>query len=393
MAKSNTPPLRLSWSAILAYLKCQRKFELAYGNNLQKIPGAESRALMLGSATHAGVEAALLHNFNTNDSDPYVLVTAAISGVRKYIQVATIRNKTIYNYEYRTLVPDNEYYMMVREVGKLAEELVRFHVPLIGIGTRYLTASTEDVLQNVPPNTAKLQKGVKLATPAIEWNFEYDLGENTILTGTVDTVLWSVEDEGYVVVDWKTRGAFPIDSLAMLDGQTHLYAAVINAFAYHYRKVNPIKAVAMWQLRTKTPSPASISVKTNLPNTGAASYDTTWDYWVETLPAGIDPEKYRELMEPKMKSPDEFQRVLKSVVTEASSALAVENVQVAAESIRAALATGKALPAILSSDGCKFCDFVPICSTALRYGGDVKSVIDHQYMQREGRIAMNDYGE
>lgn len=378
-------PLRLSWSSIQSFLSCQRKYDLTYRENIQRIPSAASRLMMLGSTVHAGIEAALQAEFeidyHQNAGRVDWLVTAAVTRAREYVEQSTIPNKKIKDYSNGgVLTLDQDYYNMMREVSQLAVSLLRFHIPLIGLGDRYLVPTVRDVVSGLPPEY-RHEEGQE-PIPAIEWHFEFPVDENTILSGYIDTILWDTVEQEYVIVDWKTRGSFPDDRMALIDGQLHLYAAVVNSMAEHINGVSPINRVMMYQLKTKTPSPASIHAKTGIPNTGARSYDTTWEVWKATLPKGIDPDRYWNVMKDKVKQPSEFQHPVMGAVTDTSSQLAVDNVKAAVYAIRAALESGTPLPAILSSNKCQWCDFTMLCTNVLRYGGDPSSILSEFYQPR-----------
>lgn len=387
--KTDIQQLRLSWSAIQTFLSCQRKYDLSYRENLQRKPSAEHRNLILGSAFHAGVEAALRQHFwtdyaqhiNTTDW----LVAEALAAARNYIKGATVSNKMVKDYQNGGLLThDFAYYNMIREVTQLVVELLRYHVPLIGLGNRYTVPSVDDVLSGEPP-IGRPSNGRYYdadsdwpdVQPAVEWHFEYQVDGDTTLTGYIDTILWDTNAQDYVMVDWKTRNMFPNDNYAMIDGQLHLYAAVVNALA----EKPVINQVMMYQMLTKPPAPAKMSTS-NKPLTGASGYATTWEVWSESLPDGVDPEKYYNTIKDKLKDDSYFQRPVRGAVTETSSLLAMANVDAAVISIRSALASGMPLPAILSSNGCKFCDFAILCGNVLRYGGDAQSVLDNQYQER-----------
>lgn len=370
-------PIKISWSAVSNYLSCQRKYELANVNGLSRKPSVESYALMQGSAFHAGLETALKVSFE-NDGDP---VIAARAAARDYLRTATIVNKTRFNWETRREEHDGEYYSMMSDLSQIVPALLAYHIPLIGLGVKWRVPSKAEVL-GYPADATDID--VSLGEPAIEWQFEHILNaEGDYLKGLVDSVLQDMETGEFVVADWKTRKAFPYDSLALIDGQLHLYAGVLNEMGAN------ISRVVMWQFKTKTPSKAELSTakKTYMqPMTGRAGYDTTWEYWVNTLPAGIDPSKYEEEMRPKMKTDSDFQRPVEGRVTESSSMLMFDNVHAALASIKHSktLAT---MPAALGSKACQYCDFARLCSNGFRYGGDVTEILERDYVVRDG------YGE
>lgn len=381
--------LYISWSSIQSFLSCQRRYELSYIENLQRKPGVENRNLLLGSAVHAGIEAALRYSFEA-DQDQHImteewLVGAAINAAQTYLFDHTAEDKQIKDYTTGQMVTDMAYYDMLLELKALVVELLAFHIPLIGIGTRYMVPRVIDFMNGLPPWGYTVDTSEANQRPTIEVPIELPLDESGILTGYADSILWDADNNEYVLIDWKTRGVFPDDRLAALDGQLHLYAAALNETANFVAGVKPIQKVILWQVRTKTPSPASISKRTNLPNVGAESYDTTQDYWLKTLPKGIDPEKWLPQMAGKFKDPSEFQRQVTGVVTDTSSALALENAKAALEAIRAGIESRKAMPAVLGSRACEYCDFLMLCQTPLRYGGDIQPLVEEFYQPRRER--------
>lgn len=388
MSEPQETPLRVSWSSMQSYLTCPRKYELSYVSGLQRKPSADHRNLMLGSAFHAGIQAALLAEYSSSlhmmAMTTEWMVKAAVDAARAYIREHTVTDKMVRDYTAPgAMVLDFDYYNMVREVGVLVVELLRYHIPLLGLGSRYIVPSVGDVVRGLPPEYRHADGADPV--PAVEWHFEYPLMDNVTLSGYIDAVLWDTQTNEYVIVDWKTRGNFPFDDDALIDGQLHLYAAVVNDLSEYmhgaHPEAAPIHNVVMWQFKTKTPSPASISKKTLLPNVGAKSYDTTWEVWCATLPAGINPDDYVDL-KAKMKTDEDFQRRVVAPVTALSTTLARENAEAAVRAIQWQLQSNHPAPAVLSSNGCKFCDFAMLCRNPLRYGGDVQTMLDEHYTTR-----------
>ncbi len=377
-------PVKISWSAVSNFLACQRKYELANVNGLSRKPSVDSYALMQGSAFHAGLEAALKASFE-GYSEP---TTAAKHAAREYLKTATIRNKTKFNWDTRTEEHDSEYYAMMSELSQIVPVLLAYHVPLLQLGDKWRVPSKGEVLgydQTLMDSGEKwYATNPELHEPAIEWQFEHILNaDGDYLKGLVDTVLQDIETGEFVVVDWKTRKAFPYDSLALIDGQLHLYAGVLNEMGAD------ITRVIMWQFKTKIPSKAELSQakKTYMqPSTGRASYDTTWEVWAASLPKGVDPAKYEEEMRPKMKEDSDFQRPIEGRVTESSSSLMFDNVHAALASIKHSK-TLETMPAALGSKACQYCDFARLCANGFRYGGDVTDILERDYVIRDG------YGE
>lgn len=367
--------MNISWSLIQTFLSCQRKYELTYLEGLSKDSPTDYN-LILGSAFHAGVEAAIRlvdwvtvrYNGTYEDANEQA-VAIACEAARTYIN-ENVKPQMVYNKVADAYEPDIEYNKMVTEVYAIVPRLLAYHIPLMQLGKRFMPVTKGLVL-----GSNDFDESTELA---LEWRLEYrsPLKTNLIVTGFVDAILYDYEQECLVIVDWKTRGAFPNDNLALVDGQVHLYAAVLNAMGA------TINRVAMWQFSTKLPSPASISKRDGLPNMGAASYDTTWEHWLATLPPNINGWKYEAEMRPKMKQPEDFQRVVWGEVTDVSQRMMWNNIYATYDAIEHAKTSEYGFPAALGSNACKFCDFLPLCANGLRYGGDVKSLIDQLYKRK-----------
>lgn len=364
--------MNISWSAIQTFLTCQRRYELTYIEHLSK-PSGDEYNLKLGSAFHEGIEF-VLKQYDDDVADyflPEVDVRGAVAAALRWVKEDTIPNKQVYDPASGGQVPDTYYYQTMAKVRNEVVPLLEYHIPLMGIGTKYVPVIKGDLF---PIGTVHPDDFTELA---LEWKLKYPIGDDVFITGIVDAVLRDVETGEYVIVDWKTRGVFPNDDLALVDGQVHLYAAVLNAMGAN------ISRVAMWQFSTKLPSPASISAKNHRPNTGAASYDTTWDHWVATLPPNISPEKYEEEIRPKLKQNEDYQRIVWGVVTSHSTEMMYRNVLATVEAIQNARESDHGFPAVLGSNACKWCPFLQLCANGLRYGGDVEEFIDRYYVRTE----------
>lgn len=366
--------MNISWSLIQTFLSCQRKYELTYLEGLSK-PSGDQYNLFLGSAFHAGIEFALAAY--ANDMADYVLpevdVAGAVDAALQQVKDATVLNKTIYDREAGGTVPDRAYYAMMQDVRNEVPKLLRYHIPLMGIGTKYVPVTKGEIFGRSSEWFPVIETDKELA---LEMRLKFPIeGTDDFITGIVDAVLRDIETDELIVFDWKTRGVFPYDSLAQVDGQLSLYAAVLNAMGAN------ITRTIMYQFSTKLPSPASISAKNSRPNVGAASYSTTWEVWKATLPPNISPEKYEAEIRPKLMLDSDFQHPVECVVTEYSTKMAFDNVYATLEAIQNAKKSKYGFPAILGSNGCKFCDFLPLCANALKFGGDVSELIERDYIR------------
>jgi PD-(D/E)XK nuclease superfamily len=367
--------IRLSWSAMQSFLTCPRKHHLTYLQNLQKKPTAEKARLVFGSAFHKGIETALHMSVRGRHSlETYQ--TEAVAAARKYVTDNTVSGLTVRNHK-GELVTDTEYYNSMADVKASVGDLLRYHIKVMGFGShfhdRFIVPALSDLAMGEAPSAVMDAN----ALPLIEYHFEYELLSNVVLSGYVDAILWDVELGQYVIYDWKTRTQFPFDQYAEIDGQLHLYAAVINEL---FPLAN-VSEVRMYQMLTKPPQPASISKK-GVPNLGAASYNTTWEVWCATLPRGLVAEHYREALEGKLKTDEDFYRVVSVPITRYSCHEALDNAVTIAHMIEPAY-EWDAPPAVLSSNGCKFCEFAMLCGGVLRYGGDATSVLTEHYIPRK----------
>lgn len=348
----------VSWSQLQTFLQCPRKWELGYVDNLERIPSADSLARVRGAAFHAGIQAAFL--------SPEGQTEAAIQAARNYLIQNTERNKEIWDYSMRVFVPDVAYYAMLDTLAQELPSLLAYHVPHVGIGTRYRAATHAEVF------------GGSDDTPMLEYHFVCPVGQVGV-QGYVDAVLIDIETGVQVICDWKLRTQFTPNDATQADGQLTAYAALLNAQGANIQKS------IQWQFRAKTPTAASISKRDGKPNTGAQSYDTTWEEWVRTLPADINPERYRELMEPKLKTLDEFQLRGETAITTLSCALARANIESAMTLLSFAatmLNEGSALPAVLSAQQCRYCDFVKLCADPLKHGGNADILIQSEFREK-----------
>lgn len=339
--------MAVSWSEMQTFMECNRKWWLRYGEGLEPKGGDDGYNRLLGSAFHAG----MAEYADTLD------IGRAIQSASEYLSENT------------QATSDQEYLDMVNNVHSDVYTMLRYYLPRTGIGTQYRVALVGELFPDAPDADARM----------VEWSFHTDK-----IKGTIDAVLFDNETEEYVLVDWKTRSSFPFDDAAHLDGQLHLYIAALKVMTDA-----PLNRAIMWQFKVKTPAPASISKVNNLPNTGAASYDTTWEEWCRTLPDGIKPEKYETLMRPKLKTDDDFMRKTEILITPQSvynTVTVTQGVLSQMENVgKLGMAEPMLVPAIQSVHACKMCPFYRLCGGVLRYGGDVEEAKTMFYNKRETR--------
>ncbi|KKN43478.1 hypothetical protein LCGC14_0702690 [marine sediment metagenome] len=347
--------MSISWSQKVAANKCLRNWELGYVERLERIPGVSHLNRIRGSAFHAAVEAAF-----RNPSAP---VVAALVSANKYLDDNTMQDKLVWDYEFGEYRPDNAYYEMMEALKLEMPGLLQYHIPLIGINTKYRVATFGELFGGSSGNLL------------LEYHIEGHVSDMYV-HGYIDAILVDLETGERVVTDWKLRQAFERDEVVQVDGQLMFYAALLR------RRGASISKSMQWQFRKKTPSPASISKKTKKPNTGAKTYDTTWEHWVETLPAGIDPAKYEEVIKPKLKDDSHYQKIVETVITDASCNLSLDDMAASIEIMEYAKAR-ELFPATQSSMACQYCDFLMLCATPLKHGGDATELIASEYRSKD----------
>jgi len=348
MRKITTP---ISWSQKVVANKCLRAWFLGYIERLERIPGVSHLNRIRGSAFHAAVEAAFLF--------PEEQVIAAIKASDQYLVDNTIKDKTVWDYEQGEYLPDNDYYDMMAALRLELPGIIQYHIPLIGINTRYKVATSGKVFGEVED------------IPLLEYHIETEGGH-----GYIDAILIDMESGRMVLADWKLRAKFERDAVVQVDGQLMFYAALLR------QRGIMVTEVIQWQFKKKTPSPASISKKTKKPNTGAKTYDTTWEEWCRTLPTGIDPAKYEEEMKPKLKGDDAYQSIVSTIVSDTSCALSLADMDASVKLLDFAT-VANIFPAVQSSMACQYCDFLMLCSAPLKHGGISTEIIDAEYRRKE----------
>jgi len=347
----------LSWSQITTYLACQRAWELKYIHNLEKPANADSRPLILGKAVHAGIQAGL----QTGKT------SAAVAAARDYITDSTNPNATYYDWETGKDVVDEDYYAMMQELAMLAPDIVGYYLPRLGIPELYRVATMQDVF----PDRDDLENPDE---QLLEWHIEYGKFQ-----GYIDAVLVDQSTGQIVLADWKVRTSFPREMLIEIDGQLQLYAALVAKLGGRVDRIIQVN------IRNKVPKPAKINQDGVTPS--KAAQDTTWERWVETLPVGIDPAKWEEIVRPKLHPFEDFLMWVETALDEQALEAAYRNAVVASESIESTRFFLKyydrECPAILSTTKCQFCEFKRLCSGPLRYGGDPTEVIEREYQERQ----------
>jgi len=373
--------LRLSWSAIKSFLECQRKYQFGYIEGIMKPYGGDSGTIVTGSHVHAGWEAALKSSYNDPSLSMQGRLTDALIGVRNYRNANLDNTKVIFNWETQAYEPDGEYFAMMEDAYENACAILTYQLPRFN-WDRYSVVSLEDLFSGVSEDklAAMLRYSPKLRKtdePLVEWKFELPYLNHT-LVGVVDAVLFDHQQFEYVFLDWKTRSRWLDDALIGLDGQLPLYASLVN-----WVLDEPIVSrVIQYQVSSSVPGPAKLTQKGAL---SMAVPGSTWEVWAASVYAlGMNPEQYRNEMEPKCQPPSYYTRPVDISLNADSMNRTLLNLHEVISAIGKSTEQ-QTFPGILSADGCQFCDFRKIC-TAYQGGGDPNIIIEREYIIKHGYI-------
>ncbi len=365
---------RISHSQKQSFLKCPRQWELRYNEGLSQRSFSDKRPMLLGSAVHAGIARALEILYR----DGEFMVRDAYSAVDEWYAKEVKPNKTHFvvggGFE-----RDHLYYRMMDEIKADAKKLLGYYLKRMELGTRF-----------VPMGTAELFAGSNLGytdTPSgacIEMNFQYDMTDAEIVevggmrfSGIIDAIMLDKTTNEIVIMDFKVRGTFGYDQIAMLDDQLYIYAALLSRVGVRVDKV------CMFQIRSKLPADASISEKSGTPNLGGKNgFDTTVERWLETIPANIDSKIWLPRLEGKFKNLDAFVHPVYADVNSNANTMTYLNLLATARMMLDAIRRDT-YAATLSSNVCKQCDFWRLCS-GLQFGGDASIIIEQHYERKEG---------
>lgn len=357
--------MNLSWSSIHTFMKCQRAFGLRYIEGFVRNTDQDNFARLLGSAVHAGLEEALRTDFQQSTNQQAY-------GISQIVQAATHR-AYIYCHEIQKDTPDMV--TLVDAVYNTAVDVLKYQIPMIGIGSRYRVASVMEVLGHVSPDADLV--------PFVEFSFSYPLDADTNITGIIDAAVVDQENGGLYLLDWKVRENLVEPMLVSMDGQLPLYAALMTQMGAS------IRGTIQYQMLSSVPRPAVITEKTRLPSKAAQA--TTWEVWAQSIRAwGIDPEPYREAMMPKLRTNEDYVRPVVTPLNTAMIQRTMENLVEVVATIHEAQSLDR-YPGIMSAHGCRFCDYKSVCRAWVA-GASSRQILSSEYHVDLERIAVIDEG-
>ncbi len=326
---------KLSWSSLQALLSCGQRFHYEQVERLERITYAGSFNRLRGTFFHEGI-------------------AAALQG--RNVWGAMVRKREEEELKLAQLSDKREAEGIILQAMKEAKEIVDYYVPQLGIGTRIIPQE-------------------------VEGEFTLPFTDDFVFNGRYDAIVVDTETKQVLIVDWKLRVGFSDIDALMLDGQLYAYAMALRQLGHN------IDGIRFYEFKAKLPSEASMQKKngeyTGVPNTGAESYDTTWDKWAATVRSfgQVDPEIYRDKMEGKLKDPSEWLNIVDLPLTEASIR-ETEARLAAAKELLAFTKTQSTPTAAFSSYVCGRCDFAKLC-VLKRHGLDTSLARKSYYTTRK----------
>jgi hypothetical protein len=361
---------KISHSEMYALKTCPRRWAYQYKERLQRKGKRSTYNMLVGSAVHAGLAAALREVFVRQKTDAKNLsypinaaeiLKAGVVGVQEW-QMAENSKVDI------NLTWANDILIDISSAAYIAKSVLTYQLPQFDFDNVWYVLSIFDVLG----------EGYSPDEPFIEYPFEWALPGSFFLKGAIDAALYNAEDGRSYIIDWKVRGVIGSAQQAEMDGQLPLYLAALVYNRYGDVSKGDEWAIAMWELLNEVPRPAALTTKL-VPS--LTKQKTTWDVWAESIRvAGFNPESYRAQMEGKLRSPETYRRM---TIIPRSPALLEDALQTAgawaslAKQYTENSATSSAL-AVYNYMTCQMCPYKLLCN-AQRHGDNVDYLLATEF--------------
>lgn len=294
------------------YKQCPRKYKFLHLDGIYPIGKMPSNSLLFGDIFHL----LIANDFLKNHPKAYVMD----SWITSVFQKAGIPENAT----------DHE---ALRQIAMTAEAVLNYAKTQICLGTRYRLVRQSELFD----------------TDSDQWIVEYPLYVDDEKVGIIDAILYDLEQEKYVIVDWKTRYQFSNDNPLQWDIQLLHYAHFVNQQSKH-----PITEVRMIEIRNRAPEPAKLK-QDGTPSMAAQT--TTYSVWAESLRRhGLNPDDYPE-MKDKLKTDADYYRELSLTLDSNLVNAHIEEYEMWCERIY----QDELFPPNYSSFGCGNCHYNPIC--------------------------------
>ena len=255
-------------------MKCPRKHKLSYVDKLHKISRTESRRMNIGSFVHFLVEWALrtyfFYNYEFSLEDMYKEMDAH---AEIYIQENRPKPETFDDGENVYIIGEDEQKAWDEDFA-LATQIAKRTIKHLDI-----------------PNKWRIET---LGTdPIIEWKFNYPLFADRNLSGVIDVVMRSLEDDQVYLIDWKTRATLLDDfeiGAEHMSMQLSLYQHVLNSLGVN------VAGTITYQIKSDVPKHPAI---TTTGKVSRAKITSDYATFMETVVAnGQNPEDYADMIFP-----------------------------------------------------------------------------------------------
>jgi hypothetical protein len=341
----------ISASQIMSFMSCKKKWAYNYIENLK--PRLERPYLTIGKLCHTGMQHAMQHKFMNERCVGYCREDSMTCGI---------------------LAMHGEFVSYIQENSFLDEELP-------GIDQTYEDAVSvfeQAWFEFNPDRWEVLQVKDK---PALELHFKIPCAGSKGLHGYIDAILKDVKTGDIWCVDYKFRKSMSPDEEEAFNIQNAIYCQACNKIGV------PITGTLTWQ---HSNTPTAIPAINKNGTMSRAKVKTTWDKYSEYLVKnGLNPEDYREEMEPKLADVEFYRATTEyrnnKTVKNMWSTIVVPN----SFAIKAAHSPKAKNNPSMYPWNCKMCQYKDLCQAELR-DYDVNFIKLSQFSTRLSRSAEED---
>lgn len=382
--------VRISHSSLASYRSCPQMFKYSYVDNITSTNDKWAMVKDLGSAVHYGIERAI----SSLAFDPRLADDVnALVDIAKESSQAWVRNNTEAGRKNFHGEPDLDYYASMSYINETAPQVLELHLPLLKLGTRYRPVWASELGLELR-DCDECEEGSQYEDfPMVEYNFSIEdvvmrdgVEETRTIEGIVDAVLYDMQNEVYVLFDWKCRGHMLDEMQVAMDSQMMLYATVLNQLITTEVQIHN---VVMYQMLNKLPKPAKLN-KDGKPSIAPAF--STWDFWWNSIPEPtrnkLDMAEWYNLMtEPndagktRLHGIEEWVIAVEIPVTTPAMQEVSANTELTIDNIQRSL-DNNTWQKRWSAHGCQMCEYKKLC-LATRYGADINETIKLGYVTKE----------
>lgn len=316
---------KYSVSKINKALECPRAYRFRYVDKIER-NRIDTGVTNWGKLFHSAMAAALRTWYYLDKTgqkvDP-VVISAAID------KVCNAAVNEFWNTVLKTNLTSEQVADMGIKVETMAEEVANVAYRTftdMNMGIDFKLASFSDISDStirfnsdfvdIKDYTAFIKNGGTVLEdyPLVEYNFEYEMGNNDIFVGYMDCVLIDLHTNEFVLCDFKTMDSLPDPEMAQYD---EVIKSQLAVYQWVLRKAGlPIAVTMIYQVMRKVPRKPRL-VKNQNPKLGSGKQrlelkmDMSSDYPTylgAIYEYGLDPDDYTEILD-NMRSKHYMQRV------------------------------------------------------------------------------------